>query len=191
HVLIPRPETEELVQHVIELVKQDHQSSINIADIGTGSGMIAITLALELPHVNIYGTDLSKKALNIAKQNAQYHHVDIPFFQGDFLQPMIDQNIKVDYIVSNPPYIKKSDKISLSRTVKNFEPDLALFAEDSGLAAYKKIIQMIPEVSKRQSKVIFEIGYDQGKAVYQLIKHKFPHSDVNVIQDINGKDRIV
>ena len=191
-VLIPRPETEELVKHVIELAQQSNrQKPLNIIDIGTGSGVIAITLSLELTNVNIYATDISHDALAVAKENAKDHHANISFFQGQFLQPIIEEEIKADIIVSNPPYIKESDKKGLSRTVKNFDPHLSLFAKEDGLAAYQRIIQEVPKVADPNSHVVFEIGYDQGNAVRQLFTDTFPLSDVRIIQDMNGKDRIV
>ena len=193
HVLIPRPETEELVQHVIGLAKTEMgaESNVNIIDIGTGSGVIAITLALELPNTNVFAVDISQEALVIAKKNAQIHQANVSFFHGNYLQPIIHKKIKADYIVSNPPYIKQSEKSSLATTVKDFDPALALFANEEGLEAYQKIIKMVPKVITSNSKVVFEIGYDQGSSVCHLIKNQFPQSSVKVIQDINGLDRIV
>lgn len=191
HVLIPRPETEELVQRVINDIQTDKQHNIKIVDIGTGSGVIAITLALELPDVHVYATDISEEALKMANKNAQYHKATVTFLQGNFLQPLIDQQLTVDYIIANPPYIKQTDKDSLSRTVKNFDPVLALFAGEDGLDAYRNIISMIPKISESHSKVFFEIGHDQGEEVSQLLSDQFPNSHIQVIKDINGKDRIV
>lgn len=191
HVLIPRPETEELVQRVINDIQTDKQHNIKIVDIGTGSGVIAITLALELPDVHVYATDISEEALKMANKNAQYHKATVTFLQGNFLQPLIDQQLTVDYIIANPPYIKQTDKDSLSRTVKNFDPALALFAGEDGLDAYRNIISMIPKISESHSKVFFEIGHDQGEEVSQLLSDQFPNSHIQVIKDINGKDRIV
>lgn len=191
HVLIPRPETEELVQRVINDIQTDKQHNIKIVDIGTGSGVIAITLALELPDVHVYATDISEEALKMANKNAQYHKATVTFLQGNFLQPLIDQQLTVDYFIANPPYIKQTDKDSLSRTVKNFDPALALFAGEDGLDAYRNIISMIPKISESHSKVFFEIGHDQGEEVSQLLSDQFPNSHIQVIKDINGKDRIV
>lgn len=185
NVLIPRPETEELMERVLQNAPDD---PIRIVDVGTGSGIIAITLALELPNAQVYATDISTAALETAKQNADKLNASVTFLQGDFLQPIIDQDISPDIIVSNPPYIAKTDEPSLSDTVKYFDPHLALFAQDNGLAAYKKIIQSIPPSVKL---VFFEIGHEQGEAVQKLMKNIYPEADVAVIKDINGHDRIV
>ncbi|WP_026907733.1 peptide chain release factor N(5)-glutamine methyltransferase [Paucisalibacillus globulus] len=189
HVLIPRPETEELVQHVI-----DHASKhnpITIVDIGTGSGIIAITLALELPNAKVYAIDISGEALETAKKNAENLQAEITFLQGDFLSPLLEQNIKADIVVSNPPYISEEERPELSDTVVNHDPELALFADDNGLAAYKKITKQLPGVIKSGGTVAFEIGYLQGDAVKALLQEKFPESNVTILQDISGKDRIV
>ncbi|ASK62070.1 protein-(glutamine-N5) methyltransferase, release factor-specific [Virgibacillus phasianinus] len=184
-VLIPRPETEELIEHILQNAKDEPQT---IADIGTGSGIIAITLALELPLAKVYATDLSKSALDIAKQNAKRLGANVTFMQGDFVQPVVDKGINPDILVSNPPYIAPADESLLSDTVRKFDPHLALFADENGLAAYKQIIHSMPPSVK---KTVFEIGHEQGRAVSQLIKNKYPKADVAVIKDINGHDRII
>ncbi|GAB3044828.1 peptide chain release factor N(5)-glutamine methyltransferase [Virgibacillus ainsalahensis] len=189
HVLIPRPETEELVWHVIQKAKK--QKHPTIIDVGTGSGVIAITLALELPDATVYATDISKKALEIAHENAALHKADVSFLQGDFLQPFMDKNLHADIIVSNPPYIAKADESLLSDTVKNFDPKLALFADEDGLAAYKNIIIQSKQAVKSGSLLVFEIGHQQGEAVCAHVKNAYPTSEVGIIQDINKKDRIV
>ncbi|UJL45996.1 peptide chain release factor N(5)-glutamine methyltransferase [Virgibacillus sp. NKC19-16] len=190
NVLIPRPETEELVQHVINLAGQKDKQSV-IVDIGTGSGIIAITLALEVPDATVYATDISKEALEIASQNANQLDAEVTFLHGDFLQPLIDQHIQADIIVSNPPYIAKRDAANLSDTVKNFDPGLALFADENGLAAYKKIIEQSQQVIKKHGYLAFEIGYQQSASVSALMKKAFPAAEVQTIQDINKKDRII
>lgn len=192
HVLIPRPETEELVMHVIEIEKQRRESERpTIIDIGTGSGVIASTLALEIPQATIYATDISKQALRTATHNAAQLGAEITFIEGDFLDPIIDQQIRADIIVSNPPYIAKEDEEILSRTVKNFDPSLALFAADDGLAAYKRIIKSSTKVMKEKGIILFEIGFDQAAKVSALVQETYPQSEVNVIQDINKNDRII
>lgn len=187
-VLIPRPETEELVQHVIQMASRE---PITIVDVGTGSGVIAITLALELAHASVYATDISKEALSVAKYNAEQLQAKVTFLEGDFLQPFIDENLKADVIVSNPPYIAKADEPFLSDTVRNFDPKLALFANDNGLAAYSKIIEQSQQATESNARLAFEIGYTQGDTVSLLIKNVFPIGEVKTIRDINKKDRIV
>ncbi|MFC4558091.1 peptide chain release factor N(5)-glutamine methyltransferase [Virgibacillus kekensis] len=186
HTLIPRPETEELVQQVI---KSAPATPHTIIDIGTGSGIIAITLALEIPHATVYASDISDHALTIARRNAESLNANVQFRQGDFLKPFHGE--KADIIVSNPPYISRSEEKELSDTVKDFDPELALFAEDNGLAAYKKITAHLKNVSEPGAQVFFEIGHEQGDAVSSLIKREFPQSSIQIIQDINKKDRIV
>ncbi|ASN04052.1 peptide chain release factor N(5)-glutamine methyltransferase [Virgibacillus necropolis] len=184
-VLIPRPETEELIEHVIQSAPD---KPLSLVDVGTGSGIIAITLALELPNAQVYATDISSLALDVAKQNAEKLNANVTFLQGDFMQPVIENEINPDVIVSNPPYIEMSDKPNLSDTVKNYDPHLALFADEDGLAAYKKIIHSIPSSVKL---IVFEIGYAQGQAVTRLVKNKYPKAEVAVMKDINGHDRII
>lgn len=190
HVLIPRPETEELIMHVLKLT-ENVKYPLTIADIGTGSGIIAVTLALEISHAEVFATDISKEALKIAKQNANQLDAKLTFFQGDFIQPLLEEDKKVDFLVSNPPYIAWEEEANLSRTVKNFDPELALFADDNGLASYKQIMRQAPYVLKENAQIIFEIGYTQGEVISDLIRSTFPQSKVEVITDINGNDRIV
>lgn len=192
HTLIPRPETEELVQHTINLAAHfSKEAPLTIADIGTGSGVIGTTLALELPYAKVYATDISERALHVARKNTAKRNANVTYFQGDFLQPLVTNEIQVDIIVSNPPYIALTDEQELSRTVKDFDPHLSLFAEENGLAAYKKILQQSLHVIRPTGCLLFEIGYDQGEAVHALIKSAYPQSTVEIIQDINGRDRIV
>ncbi|WP_324225194.1 peptide chain release factor N(5)-glutamine methyltransferase [Lentibacillus sp.] len=188
HTLIPRPETEELVQHIIRTVPH---GPITMADIGTGSGIIAITLALAIPEAHVYATDISSEALDVARENADRFGANVTFLEGDYLQPLIEQNIHVDMIVSNPPYIAPEEKTLLSDTVKNFDPERALFADDQGLGAYKEIIHNLPNVMKQEGYVFFEIGHQQGQAIKSLLESAPGKCDVTIIQDINGKDRII
>ncbi|MFC4402851.1 peptide chain release factor N(5)-glutamine methyltransferase [Gracilibacillus xinjiangensis] len=193
NVLIPRPETEELVDHVIKAVESKEIKNLTCADVGTGSGIIAITLALELGNRvdKLYATDISDLALNIAKENAGSLHASIEFFQGDFLTPLIDHGIKLDVLVSNPPYIDRKEIEQMDDTVKNFDPELALFAENNGLLAYDTVVKQAKYVLKDKAMVAFEIGYQQGESVSALIHNTFPNSNVQVLKDINGKDRVV
>lgn len=191
-VLIPRPETEELVQQVNQHVNHHFVDKCpTIVDVGTGSGIIAITLALELPKAMVYATDISEQALKVAKENASRHQAAVVFTAGDFLAPVLEQNISMDVLVCNPPYIAREDISFMADTVKNFDPHLALFAEQNGLAAYKKIVYQMAQLSERPYLVAFEIGYQQGEAVSDLIKYVYPDSYPQVLQDINGKDRMV
>ncbi|MBM7540831.1 peptide chain release factor N(5)-glutamine methyltransferase [Amphibacillus cookii] len=190
HVLIPRPETEELVQYVLGEVKQRSQP-LRVLDVGTGSGVIAITLKLELPSLAVEAGDISADALAVARLNAEALKADITFRESDFLSEWLNQGEQFDLIVSNPPYISWSQQDDLMDTVKDFDPELALFADQDGLAAYQQIISNAPRLLAKQGCLAFEIGDLQGKQVQALIKNTFPKSDVAIIKDLNGKDRIV
>lgn len=191
HVLVPRFETEELVRHVVDLVKKNYNyKPLTIVDAGTGSGVIAISLALELPDITVYATDISKEALQVARYNASVLEADVQFFQGDFIEPLIKNKLNAHILVSNPPYIKKVDRHLLADTVKDFDPALALFADCHGLAAYQTIISQTKQLENVRN-VCFEIGYDQAMEVTSILKQQYPSSIVRTIQDINGKDRII
>ncbi|WP_382393084.1 peptide chain release factor N(5)-glutamine methyltransferase [Lentibacillus juripiscarius] len=187
HTLIPRPETEELVEKVVQTVSRE---PVTIVDIGTGSGVIAITLALELPQAIVYATDISEDALAIARQNAAMLGADVTFLHGDSLVPLKQENLQPDILVSNPPYIAESDRSTLADTVKDFDPELALFAGSDGMSAYKKIIADLPQVMKRPGHVFLEIGDEQGPAIKSLMQRDLPNSDTAIHPDINGKNRI-
>ncbi|MCA0971037.1 peptide chain release factor N(5)-glutamine methyltransferase [Halobacillus litoralis] len=189
NVLIPRPETEELVVGVIDLIREQNLSQPTVVDIGTGSGVIAVTLACESPSLNMLATDLSIEALQIAKKNAEQHGAPVTFFQGDFLEPVMHEAL--DVIVSNPPYIAYREKESMDDTVVDFDPELALFAEDEGLAAYQAIVAQVASLENLPSILAFEIGHEQGSDVKAIIERRLPAYEVEVRRDLNGKDRMV
>lgn len=186
--LIPRFETEELVEWLIHDLSDERKT---IADIGTGTGIIAITLKKECPQHQLIMTDIYQATLAIAQMNATNYQAMIQSYVGDSLQPLIDDNQQVDVIVSNPPYIAFEEASQLSKTVINFDPHRALFAEDQGLAIYEKIISQLPKVLKPQGSVYFEIGHEQGTSLTNIVKHYFPTSTVEVRKDLNGKDRMM
>lgn len=189
--LIPRYETEELVGNV--LADSDYyfknQDVINIADIGTGSGAIAIALKKEEEKFNMWATDISETAIQLAKQNSQYNNCNITFLIGDMLQPLIENNIKLDILVSNPPYIPKSQK--MEKSVVDYEPHVALFGGDDGLFFYRKIMENAHKVINPQSFLAFEIGYDEKQAICALVEQYFPNDRYEVLKDLNGKDRML
>ncbi|WP_238378793.1 peptide chain release factor N(5)-glutamine methyltransferase [Halalkalibacillus sediminis] len=189
HVLIPRPETEELVVEVIEQLR-DRTDDLVIADLGTGSGVIALTLKAELREAEVYATDFSENALRVARKNANLLGEDVHFYQGDFLQPLMINDVAPNVVVSNPPYIPESERVRLSETVLH-DPGVALFADSDGLAAYEMIIGQVMQLGKRPELVVFEIGHDQGESVPALIRAIDREANVRVVKDINGKDRIV
>jgi len=189
-VLIPRYETEELVANVLlDIDEHFPNNEVKIVDIGTGSGAIAISLALEEPRVSMYASDISEKALIIAKENAQALGANISFIQGDMLEPLIVNEIKVDILVSNPPYIPKNQSIEAS--VKNFEPSIALFGGEDGLYFYREILKKAHKVINDKSILAFEIGFDEKEAILSLTDEYFPNDRKEVIKDINNKDRML
>ena len=141
-----------------------------IADIGTGSGAIAITLKLLQPELNVIATDLYEDALSVAKQNASHYHQNIQFLRGNALKPLIEKDIKLDGLISNPPYIGHSEIIDMESTVLNYEPHHALFAEKNGFAIYESILEDLPFVMKQGGHVVFEIGYQQGDILKEWFK---------------------
>ncbi|MBY8911728.1 peptide chain release factor N(5)-glutamine methyltransferase [Bacillus sp. YC2] len=192
-VLIPRPETEEVVYHLLEKQKLvfPAEERLSVLDIGTGSGAIAVTLALENERLSVSAADISKEALQVAEKNAENLGADVRFFQGDLLGPFITSGEKADIIVSNPPYISEEEMAGLSDIVRFHEPLHALTDGGDGLKFYKRFMEELPLVIKDKALVVFEIGYNQGKAVKELFCHSFPNAEVEVLKDINGKDRTV
>ncbi|RSK28959.1 peptide chain release factor N(5)-glutamine methyltransferase [Bacillus sp. HMF5848] len=187
-VLIPRPETEELVYYILQ---KNKSVSPNIVDIGTGSGAIAVTLALELEDAQVTAVDISSKALEVARENARALRAKVRFLEGDLLEPVLHTNERFDIVVSNPPYIPVADEASLSPVVRDHEPHLALFAGEDGLACYRRIIAEVQPILSSDWLIAFEVGAGQGDAVKQLLQSAFDDAEVEVIYDINKKDRMV
>lgn len=185
-VLIPRRETEELVEEVIKRSKLFNNPTI--IDIGTGSGAIAISLSKEL-NCHVYASDISNKALMVAKENAIKNNANITFLLGDMLKPFIDNKIKVDIIVSNPPYIKENEEIE--NIVKNNEPNIALYAKNNGLEFYESILKDANRVLKEKYLIAFEIGKTQGNDI-KLLAHKYlGNVKVEIKKDLSFNDRFI
>jgi len=188
-VLIPRMETEEVVKYAFEKIREYFfDSSLVIADIGTGSGAIALAMAKELPKARVVATDISNDALNVARHNAKKFNFDIEFFEGDAFQPLYFNRIKANIIISNPPYITNVSEIDDS--VIQFEPYQALVDKEE-LKIYKDILTMCPPISNKPCLLIFEIGHDMREKMSELIKKYVPNSIWEIKQDINGKDRMI
>ena len=188
--LIPRQETEELIYYLLEdLNKRPHLT--DVVDVGTGTGVLGITLKLERPHLNVSAVDISDAALSVAKTNAEALGAEVTMQSSDFLSTLIETDRQVDVIVSNPPYIPYRDLDSLSDTVKNFDPHLALFSEEDGLYSYRTIIAGAKQVLRPHGLLAFEIGYNQKEAVTTFIKRAFPDATVETKQDMFGRDRMV
>jgi release factor glutamine methyltransferase len=185
-VLIPRPESELMVEKTIEIVKK--QKITTIADIGTGSGAIAISLAVNLPDVIIHATDISKDALEVARQNCKKHRVEdrIVLLQGDLLEPLPGT---YDLIVANLPYVKTAD-IKEQKSLR-FEPGLTLDGGEAGLDVIGKAVRQADKKLNKKGCMIIEIGQGQAESVCELIKKEYPTSVIQVYPDLAGIARII
>ncbi|MEG2936775.1 MAG: peptide chain release factor N(5)-glutamine methyltransferase [Vagococcus sp.] len=187
HTLIPRPETEELVELIL---KDNQQENLEVVDIGTGTGIIALSLSLENPTWKVTGLDISKEALKIAIRNNQALEGQVHFLESDVLSKF-PKNKKIDILVSNPPYISYDEWGEMDESVREYEPKQALFAENNGLAIYEKIAKESTTVLSETGRIYLEIGYLQGESVSQIFKEAYPTKSVRVIKDLNGQDRII
>ena len=187
-VLIPRPETEELVRVVLDHSKKKDPES-RIVDIGTGSGCIAISLALEMPSSEVFATDISKDALKLAMENARRLSADVHFEEHNILQNMLP--LSVDVMVSNPPYISMHERDSMPKNVLNFEPDIALFvSDDDPFIFYESLLRRAKESLLPDGLLAVEINERYGREIPGLFrKHDF--RSVEMVQDVFGKNRIV
>lgn len=188
NVLIPRPETEYLVEDTNKLMKQKFNSKeINILDIGTGSGVIAITLKLLNKNSKVTATDIKKNALRIAKKNQRLYKTDIKLKKTNLYDGLKE---KYDIVISNPPYIDENTK-EIEKKVKDHEPKEALFAKEKGLFFYKEIIKNIDNIIKKDHIIAFEIGDKQGKQIKKLLQNKFPDDEIIIKKDYNNYDRYI
>jgi release factor glutamine methyltransferase len=192
HTFIPRPETELLVEKAVELAQCiSHQGKrITIADVGTGCGAIAISLALALPQAKIYATDISASALQVAEMNCRRHAVSsqVELLQGNLLEPLSQP---VDMIVANLPYIKSCEFKDLSPEVRNFEPTTALAGGEDGLGKIQQILEQMPGKLNYGGCFLLEIGQGQGRMVTSLINSYFPQASMELISDLGGIERVV
>ena len=184
NVLIPRFETETLVEKTINYAKELTEP-LDILDIGTGSGAIAITLAKHLS-CHVLATDISEEALETAKSNSKRNNVQIEFKQSDILKNVQG---KFDIIISNPPYIAKDEVID--PLVKDNEPHLALYAEEDGLYFYRNILENVKPFLKDKSLIAFEIGMTQSNAITKIAQNYLPHAKIITEKDLTGKDRYI
>lgn len=192
HVLIPRPETEELVDLVLRDAKASSFSSGSVLDIGTGSGCIAVALKKNLPEASIAALDISEEALGIAKQNAQKNNVEIRFIRDNILSPEeIFHPGEFEIIVSNPPYIRLSEKEQMRKNVLEYEPHKALFVEsEDPLLFYRKIADLALKILKPGGKIYFEINEVFGEEARQLLIGK-GFKNVLLVKDMSDKNRIL
>ena len=186
-VLSPRMETEELIYKVIEYIKSINKNNIKILDLCTGSGIIGITLRKELESksLKVVASDISEEALKVAKENAIMNEAEVKFIQSDIFENI---NEKFDIIVSNPPYIAYNDKVTMEENVLNYDPHLALFAEEDGMYFYREIVENSKEYLNKDGMIFFEIGYDQREKILKLANEN--EFKAEVYKDINGRDRM-
>jgi release factor glutamine methyltransferase len=191
-VMIPRPETELLVELIVDQLKPEAANGNNylLADIGTGSGCIAVSLAKYLPNIKVTGIDASAEAIVIAHKNAVRHNVEerCEFKVGNLFEPLQE---KVDIIISNPPYIKRKQIGQLAKDVRIWEPRKALDGGPEGLDQISKLLESAPDHLTADGQIFIEIGYDQGEAVRQLAGKTGHYEDISIKKDLNKKDRIL
>lgn len=191
HTLIPRPETEELVDWILKChAGRSEESSLKILDMGTGTGCIAISLAKNLPNAKVYALDVSEEALKIAKQNAEINSVDVSFIHDNILQSCFTES-QFDIIVSNPPYVRNLEKKEIKPNVLNNEPHLALFvADDNPLQFYEAITEFAVNNLKDEGMLYFEINQYLGNEMKQLlVSHNF--KNIELKKDLFGNDRMI
>lgn len=189
NVLIPRPETEELLELAIEKIKNNFQNKgLKILDIGTGSGIIPIVLKKKFPDAKVSAIDYSEKALKVAQKNADFHEVEIEFIHQDYLNENLNQ--KYDIIISNPPYIGIDEEHEIADSVKDFEPKMALFSPTSNaLVFYEKIAKDCRKYLSENGMIFLEINQKLGYETLQLYQEIL--ADVHLMKDISGNDRFV
>lgn len=191
NTLIPRPETEELVDWIIQqLTVKSQKSKVKILDIGTGTGCIAISLAKNLPNADVFALDVSGKALEVATKNAKRNNVNITFLNQSILETD-DLEQQFDIIVSNPPYVRNLEKQEIKKNVLDFEPHLALFVEDDdALLFYRKITQLAQKNLSESGMLFFEINQYLSNQMFEMIK-TFNFTDIQLRKDLYGNDRMM
>lgn len=189
-VLIPRPETEELVGLVLQLY-DDHfsEKEVTVFDVATGSGAIGITLDKEEKNMKVFASDISQEALEVAKKNNEHLKADVQFYQGSMLDPFIEKDMHCDILVCNPPYIPQEEDMEAS--VVDYEPHVALFGGDDGLRFYRELFEKADQVLNEGAILAFEMGYDQGQSLKELAYHYFPNAKIMVHKDMSQKDRML
>ena len=184
-VLIPRPETEELVELILD---ENPKENLNVLDIGTGSGAIALALAKNRPDWTITAADISQDALDLAMENANNQGLTLFFIKSNCFSEI---SSKYDIIVSNPPYISREDQEEVGLNVLHSEPHVALFADEDGLAIYRRIAEESKDYLNDGGKIYLEIGYKQGQSVPALFKENYPEKRVRTLKDQFDQDRMV
>lgn len=186
--LIPRPETEELVEKCLKLTQKQANQALKVVDVGTGTGAIAISLKDKRPAWQVCAVDLSSAALEVAQENAQQIGVALEFVLSDCLDEVAGP---IDVLISNPPYISQDEYELMDVSVREFEPKMALFAENNGLAIYQKLAQQAQSKLAKDGKIFLEIGFMQGPAVKEIFQAAFPKKQVSIHKDLFGNDRMI
>lgn len=205
-VLIPRPETELLVEQIILLGKllwpeaSGHRSNLSgeaghllVADIGAGSGAIAVSLAVQCPQWRVIGSDISPAALAVAQANAERHGVggQITFMEGDLLMPYIERELRLDVVVSNPPYIPEADEDGLQTEVRLYEPRSALYGGADGLDLYRRLTEQLTKLDVLPSLVGLEVGFGQAEEVAEMLDQAGRWDEIRIVPDLAGIPRHV
>ena len=190
-VLIPRPETEELVGLVLSLFDEHFSEAqhVTVFDVATGSGAIGITLDLEEPRMDVIASDISSKAVDVALQNNEKLQGHVNFIIGNMLDPFIERDLHCDICVCNPPYIPSDEK--MEHSVVDFEPHVALFGGKDGLKFYRDVFEKADQVLKEKAFMAFEIGYDQRELLIQLAREYFLDGKIEVHKDMSGNGRML
>lgn len=188
-VLIPRPETELLLENALAWVDAQGERPLTAADIGTGSGALAVTLAANRPRIGVHAVDISAAALAVARRNAERHRVQISFHEGDLLTPLIERGIRIDLIMANLPYIASDEVPQLA--VSHYEPTLALDGGSDGLELVRRLLEQVPQAANPGALVLLEIGAGQGAAALQLAADLLDAQDAELLLDYAGHDRII
>ena len=187
-VLIPRPETEHIIEVVLDLVRHFALNPhLKLIDVGTGSGAIAITLARELPHAEVHAVDLSPSALEVARTNAQRLGASVHFAQSDVLASVVC-DASFDFVVSNPPYVGLSEADKVQAVVKHYEPHMAVFAGDEGLDVIRRLIPQAHRALRQGGWLLMEVGYSQSQAVMDLLAG---WHNVHSVPDLAGIPRVI
>lgn len=186
-VLVPRPETELLLERALTFVKE--RPNLTAVDVGTGSGALAVTFAANVPQATVYATDMSSPALTIARQNAVLHKTQITFYEGDLLQPLVEHDIHLDLIMANLPYIPSDEVPTLA--VSKHEPLMALDGGTDGLVLVRRLLSQAVTLINSGGLTLLEIGAGQGETAAALAQNVFPTAQVSVILDYAGLDRII
>ncbi len=186
--LIPREDTAGIIELATPFLEAHPEA--RVLDIGTGTGILAITLASEFPNAEVVASDISSAALKVAAENVTAHACDVTLVESDLFAAFADNEV-FDLIVSNPPYISQQELDVMDASVKKFEPKEALFAEENGLAVYQRLAQEAPRYLAGKGQMILEISYKQGPAVQAMMQTAFPNKQVAIVKDMNGLDRYI